>query len=102
MTCVAPSVIGPPRPHPRAAMTDQSAMVPQVAEGRARPFKRLGFSFGYRFFLFLLIGFIWLVPAFADKRFAYAMLGWDLLVLIAWAVDALSLPNARPILVRRS
>ncbi|MFY9560066.1 MAG: DUF58 domain-containing protein [Terriglobales bacterium] len=83
-------------------MTDQSAMIPELAEGRARPAKRLGFSFGYRFFIFLLIGLVWLVPAFADIRFAYAMIGWDLLLLLAWAADLLSLPKPRALLIRRT
>ena len=83
-------------------MTDQSAMIPQLAEGRARSAKRLGFSFGYRFFMFLLIGLVWLVPAFADIRFAYAMIGWDLLVLLAWAMDLLTLPKPRALLIRRT
>lgn len=83
-------------------MNDQSAMIPALAEGRARPAKRFGVSFGYRFFLFLLIGLVWLVPAFADIRFAYAMIGWDLLLLLAWAGDLLSLPKPRALLIRRT
>src|SRR5262249_13198640 len=77
-------------------------MIPPPSEARAQRFKRLGVSFGFRFFLFLLIGFVWLVPAFADKRFAYGMLGWDMLVLLAWAVDLSSLPKPRAILIRRT
>ena len=83
-------------------MTDQSAMIPAPAEGRARRAKRLGFSFGYRFFMFLLIGLGWLIPAFADIRFAYAMIGWDLLLLLAWVADLLLLPKPQTILVRRT
>lgn len=83
-------------------MNDQSTMIPALAEGRARPAKRFGVSFGYRFFLFLLIGLVWLVPAFADIRFAYAMIGWDLLLFLAWAADLLSLPKPRALLLRRT
>ena len=83
-------------------MTDQSAIIPAAAEGRARLAKRLGVSFGYRWFMFLLIGLVWLVPAFANLRFAYAMLGWDALVLLAWVVDLLSLPQPRALLIRRT
>src|SRR5215813_12027519 len=71
-------------------------------EGRAKRSRRFGISFGYRFFLFLLIGLIWLVPAYGDARFVYAMLGWDLLVILAWVVDLRSLPKPPALLIRRT
>jgi uncharacterized protein (DUF58 family) len=74
-------------------MSEWSAMIPVPVEGRARRFKRVGFAFGYRFFLLLLIGLGWLVPAFVDHRFLYAMVGWDALLILAWAVDLSSLPR---------
>ncbi len=83
-------------------MSEWSAMIAPPVEGPARPSKRLAFSFGYRFFLFLLIGFGWLVPAFVDHRFAYAMVAWDLLVVAAWVADLSSLPKPAQLRVRRS
>ena len=41
-------------------MSEWSAMTPATVEATARPAKRLAFSFGYRFFLLLLIGLMWL------------------------------------------
>src|ERR1700751_1703711 len=83
-------------------MSEWKAMIPAPAEGRASSSKRLGFAFGYRFFLFLLIGFLFLVPAFADRRFAYALLLWDFLVLAAWAADLAALPKAADLGICRS
>lgn len=83
-------------------MNNPYTMIPDPAEGRARPSKRLAYAFGYRFFLLVLVGLVWLVPAFRDVRFAYAMLAWDLLVLLAWAADMLMLPKPGKLLVRRT
>ncbi len=83
-------------------MSAWSAMIPVSVEGQARPSQRLAFSFGYRFFLFLLMGLVWLIPAFLDRRFAYAMVAWDLLLLAAWVIDLLSLPNPNRLHIRRS
>ena len=83
-------------------MSAWQAMIPDPVESPAQPLKRLGVSFGYRFFLFLLVGLLWLVPAFLDHRFAYAMLAWDLLLFAAWAADLLSLPKPHELCIRRS
>ncbi len=83
-------------------MSEWAAMIPAPAEGKAQPSKRMGFSFGHRFFLFLLVGVVWLVPAFADHRFAYAMAAWDVLLFGVWALDLLSLPKAHELRIRRS
>lgn len=83
-------------------MSQWKAMIPAPAESRAIRSKRLGFAFGYRFFLFLFIGFIFLVPAFVDHRFVYALLLWDFLVLVAWAADLSALPNAAELGICRS
>ena len=83
-------------------MSHLAAMIPLPNEARARPAKRLGFGFGYRFFLLLLIGLVWLVPAFAKTRFAYAMLAWDALVILAWAADLRFLPKPEALLIRRT
>ena len=83
-------------------MSEWSTMIPAPVESEARSAKRLAFSFGYRFFFFLLIGLAWLVPAFLDHRFVYAMVAWDLLLLVAWAADLLSLPKPQELRIRRS
>jgi uncharacterized protein (DUF58 family) len=77
-------------------------MIPAPLETKAGPTKRLGFAFGYRFFFLLFIGFMWLVPAFLDHRFVYAMVAWDLLLLAAWAADLVYLPKPEKLRVGRS
>jgi uncharacterized protein (DUF58 family) len=59
-------------------------------------------AFGPRFFILLLIGLIWLAPAFADRRFVYVMAGWDGLIILAWLVDLVRLPRPARLRVRRS
>ena len=83
-------------------MNHLAAMIPAPNEARAHAAKRFGVAFGYRFFLLLLIGLVWLVPAFADRRFAYAMLAWDALVIVAWMADLRLLPKPDAVLVRRT
>jgi uncharacterized protein (DUF58 family) len=82
-------------------MSVPAAMIPESVEANARRSKRWGFAFGYRFFLFFLIGIVWLVPAFVDRRFVYAMVAWDLLLILAWAVDLQALPNPEQLHMRR-
>ncbi|HSS99032.1 MAG TPA: hypothetical protein VLK33_18480, partial [Terriglobales bacterium] len=83
-------------------MKDLNSLAPDGVEAPARSYKRIGVAFGGRFFLLLLIGLIWLVPAFIQYRFVYAMLAWDGLVLLAWVADLVSLPNPSKLKIRRS
>jgi uncharacterized protein (DUF58 family) len=45
---------------------------------------------------------MWLVPAFADKRFVSAMAGWDVLLCLAWLIDLARLPRPERLKVRRT
>jgi uncharacterized protein (DUF58 family) len=83
-------------------MTGWVAMIPPPAEGYAQSSKRLPFAFGYRFLLLLLIGLVWLVPSFVDRRFVYAMLAWDVLLIAAWMADLHSLPKPDKLYIRRN
>jgi uncharacterized protein (DUF58 family) len=83
-------------------MSNWLAMIPVPIEAQARTSARLAFSFGYRFFFLLLLGLGWLAPAFVDHRFGYAMLAWDVLLLVAWAADFVSLPKPRELSIRRT
>jgi uncharacterized protein (DUF58 family) len=83
------------------AKDERSALVPETVSAQALPFKRIGIAFGNRVFLLLLIGIAWLIPAFADKRFVAAMFGWDLLILLFWAIDLARLPRPQQLTVAR-
>jgi uncharacterized protein (DUF58 family) len=78
-----------------------SELVPPSVEGQARPFKHAGVAFANRFFFLLLVGLIWLIPAFADNRFVKVMLAWDGLVFLAWLLDLTRLPRPTQLKVCR-
>jgi uncharacterized protein (DUF58 family) len=76
-------------------------LVPGPAAARARAFRRLGIGFGSRFFAALLIGLVWLGPAWWSPRLLYAMLLWDVLLLLAWSWDLLRLPKPQQLELSR-
>ena len=82
-------------------MPTTSQLVPQTTGARGRAQGRAPFAFGRRFFLFLLMGVVWLGPAWADRRYLFAMLLWDVAVVCAWVWDFSRLPKPEEIEVRR-
>lgn len=68
-------------------------LVPPTVSARGKSSKRIAFAFGRRFFMLLLIGLIWIGPAFANPRFIVAMALWDMLILLLWAWDVEKLPK---------
>lgn len=83
-------------------MTSALPLAPPPAEAAAGALGRAGVAFGPRSVLLLIIGLIWLVPAFIDRRFVLAMLAWDGLVLLTWIADVRRLPRPSALLVRRT
>lgn len=79
----------------------EKPLIPQEAIARGRPLGRVPFGFGPRFFVALVLGLVWLVPAWWFSRFIYAMLLWDLLFFAVWTWDLLRLPAADQLEVRR-
>jgi uncharacterized protein (DUF58 family) len=77
-------------------------MVPELVSARAHSASRIGVAFGPRFFVLLAVGLMWLAPALVDSRFVYAMVAWDVLVLIAWLTDVLRLPAPARLTVQRA
>jgi len=78
-----------------------ATLIPLAVTAKAERRKRLAGAFGPRFFLLILIGLVWLGTAFHDSRFFYALAGWDLLALIAWAVDLATLPSPQNFSITR-
>ncbi len=75
-----------------------------VAEPRVSPAAPLGrFSFGLtrRGLLLLLLGTLWLVPAFFVRRFVWGVVVWDATVLLFALVDGLQLPAPSRIEAKR-
>jgi len=80
----------------------ENTLVPLPLHAVARARGRLGGGFGRNFFLLLIIGLVWIGPAFIQPRFIYAMIGWDILALLAWALDLALLTAPAKITVTRS
>lgn len=76
-------------------------LIPRPASARAERRGRWGLAFGQRTFVLLLIGLVWLGPAWMDARFAFGMLAWDVVVLALWVVDLGQLPRAELLEFRR-
>ena len=83
-------------------MSDPAKLVPREIEARTQSNGRFGVAFGDRFFMLLFVGLVWLGPAFFDRRFVFAMLAWDGLVLLAWLVDLAQLPRPEQLVVKRT
>lgn len=83
-------------------MSEPAHLVPAPVSAVAEPRGRLGLAFGPRFFVLLIVGLVWIGPAFWEARFVWALLAWDVMLLAAWAVDLARLPvPSELVLVRR-
>jgi uncharacterized protein (DUF58 family) len=83
-------------------VSNLNTLVPEAVEAPTLSYKRFGVAFGDRFFMLLLLGLLWIIPAFVDLRFVYALLAWDSLVILAWVGDLAQLPNPSQLTVRRT
>ena len=82
-------------------MSEPGHLVPPTVRARARAGSRVPFAFGRRFFLLLLVGLIWLGPAWSDRRYLYAMLLWNFGVALLWFWDLVKIPKPEHLEVRR-
>ncbi|HEV2989812.1 MAG TPA: DUF58 domain-containing protein [Candidatus Angelobacter sp.] len=80
----------------------QNPMAPEPVKVPCKPAGRLGFGFGRRFFLLLLVGGLWAIPAFWDLRFLWIMVAWDLCAIAGWGMDLRSLPHPLLLKLERS
>lgn len=83
-------------------MNSPRPLVPPEVAARGRSLGRMAFGFGPRFFVALLLGFLWLLPAWWVPQMVAAMLLWDLMALLVFAFDYLRLPKAVDMEARRS
>jgi uncharacterized protein (DUF58 family) len=82
-------------------MTDSPQLAPAPVGARGKAKGRFGVAFGRRFFLLLLIGLVWIGPAWANSKYLFALALWDFLVLLLWAMDLRRLPKPEEIEIRR-
>ena len=78
-----------------------ASFIPAVAGARAHSKGRFSIGFGTRFFIALLIGLVWVVPAAWSPRLILGMFVWDALCLLLWAQDLLRLPKPGELELRR-
>ncbi len=76
-------------------------MEPPSVEAAGRPRGKIPGGAGPRFVLLAAVGLAWTVPAFWNHNFLYAMLLWDLLLLLGFAVDWFRLPHPQQLTIRR-
>jgi len=82
-------------------MTGSSQLAPAPIGARGEAKGRFGVAFGRRFFLLLLMGLVWIGPAWTDSKYFLGMALWDVFVLALWAVDLKRLPKPEEIGLRR-
>jgi uncharacterized protein (DUF58 family) len=82
-------------------MSEPGHLVPPIARAQVTTASGIPFAFGRRFFLLLLIGLVWLGPAWSDHRYIYAMVLWDVLIILLWFWDLSRIPAVRLLEVRR-
>src|SRR5262245_28561644 len=83
-------------------MNPVQPLIPAEVGARAGPLGRLPFGFGPRFFVMLLLGLLWLVPAWWSPRLIGAMFLWDVVIVLAFVSDLLRMPMPQEIEARRS
>src|SRR5215472_11660389 len=83
-------------------MNPVQPLIPTEVGARARPLGRLPFGFGARFFVMLLLGLLWLVPAWWSPRLIGAMFLWDVVIALAFVADLFRMPRPEEIAARRS
>jgi uncharacterized protein (DUF58 family) len=82
-------------------MSAASTLAPAPIGARGQFTSRFSFAFGHRFFLLLLVGLIWIGPAWGDSKYLFGMAIWDLGVILLWGLDLKRLPRPEEIEVRR-
>jgi hypothetical protein len=78
-----------------------TAFIPAVVTARAHSVGRFRIGFGTRFFVALLIGLVWVVPAAWSPRLIAVMFLWDGLFLLLWLQDLLRLPKPGELELKR-
>ncbi len=74
-------------------MNSAPAFIPPVSTARVHSAGPFRIGFGTRFFVALLIGLVWVVPAAWSPRLIAGMFVWDGLFLLLWLQDLLRLPK---------
>ncbi len=82
-------------------MSEPAPLVPPRSSAPAQGWGRWPGAFAPRFFLALIVGLVWLGPAWWNPRYACALLVWDAVVLALWWRDWVRLPRPQQLEVAR-
>lgn len=82
-------------------MNEPGHLVPAEIRSPAGSWGRIPFAFGRRFYLLMLVGLIWLGPAWQNLQYLYGMLAWDIVVVGLWIWDLVNLPKPHEVSVTR-
>lgn len=82
-------------------MNKPGRLMPSAMSTPAASVRQWPGAFQSRFFLALTLGLLWVGPAWWNRRILYAMLVWDVAVLVAWTIDFRRLPSPSQITVSR-
>jgi uncharacterized protein (DUF58 family) len=82
-------------------VNSSSKFIPPVVSARAHSMGPLKIGFGARFFVALLVGLVWVVPAAWSPRFIVGMSVWDGIFVLLWLRDLIRLPDPGQIELRR-
>ena len=82
-------------------MNGPGRLIPPTMSTPAASVRRWAGAFQSRFFLALLLGLAWIGPAWWNRRILYALLLWDVVVILAWLIDFKRLPSPAQITVSR-
>jgi uncharacterized protein (DUF58 family) len=76
-------------------------LTPAPIEAVCKPRGHFGFAFGSRFFFLLIVGSLWVIPAFWNRTFLYGLLAWDGFLVLVAVIDLLQLPRPAQLTVER-
>jgi hypothetical protein len=82
-------------------VSSTATFIPPVTAAPARSQGRLRVGFGTRFFVALLMGLVWVVPAAWSPRLIAGMFAWDAVFLLLWLQDFLRLPKPAELELQR-
>ena len=83
-------------------MSSEKTFIPPPVAARAHAMGRFGAGFGTRFFVALLVGLVWVVPAAWSPKLIAGMFIWDGVFLLLWLQDLLRLPKPPQLELRRA
>lgn len=77
-------------------------LAPDAVRARTHAYGRLGYGFGRRGIFLWILGLAWVIPAFWDKTFVYAIAIFDGILIVAMLVDGALMARPEQVEVERT